>query len=86
MLGWLRALMPKEDRFFNLFEQHAALVVAAAESLRAALDGGSALHQHLQAVVDRVCPASAPVRQIEGFARTEGHCWRIGLAVGAPAF
>ncbi len=40
MLDWFRALMPKEDRFFGLFERHAALVVAGAESLRAALQGG----------------------------------------------
>ena len=43
MLAWFRALLPKEERFFGLFEQHAALVVAGTESLRAALEGGSAL-------------------------------------------
>src|SRR3954466_6945516 len=53
MLEWFRALMPKEDRFFGLFEQHAALVVAGAESLRSSLEGGPALHQHLQTVMDR---------------------------------
>jgi predicted phosphate transport protein (TIGR00153 family) len=64
MLGWLRALMPKEDSFFSLFEQHAALVVAAAESLRAALEGGPALHQHLQAVVERENEADAITREV----------------------
>ena len=43
MLKWFRALMPKEDRFFGLFEQHATLVVAGAESLRAGLEGGPTL-------------------------------------------
>lgn len=41
-LDWFRALMPKEDRFFGLFERHASLVVAGAGSLRVALQGGPA--------------------------------------------
>src|SRR5215218_2285140 len=64
MLKWLRALMPKEDRFFGLFEQHATLVVAGAESLRAALEGGPALHQHLQTVMDRENDADAITREV----------------------
>jgi uncharacterized protein len=64
MLGWFRALLPKDDNFFGLFEQHAASVVAAAESLRAALEGGSGLQQHLQAVVDRENEADAITREV----------------------
>ena len=30
MFGWFQALMPKEERFFPLFEKHAAIVVAGA--------------------------------------------------------
>src|SRR3954463_11862712 len=56
--------MPREDRFFGLFEQHATLVVAGAESLRAALDGGPALRQHLQAVMDRENEADAITRDV----------------------
>ena len=64
MVKWFRALMPKEDRFFSLFEQHAMLVVAGAESLRAALDGGPALPQHLQVVMDRENDADAITREV----------------------
>src|SRR3954449_9675671 len=64
MLDWFRALLPKEERFFGLFEQHAALVVAGAESQRAALEGGSALPQHLQAVVERENEADAITREV----------------------
>src|SRR5438105_1256295 len=46
MLGWFRALMPKEQRFFHLFQKHAALVVSAAESLRALLQGGAEIELH----------------------------------------
>ncbi|MGE3832363.1 MAG: DUF47 domain-containing protein [Parvibaculaceae bacterium] len=34
MLGWFQALMPKEERFFALFEKHATIVLAGAQALR----------------------------------------------------
>jgi uncharacterized protein len=40
MLGWFRALMPKEERFFDLFTRHARVTLAGAEALRALLKGG----------------------------------------------
>ena len=43
MLGWFQSLMPKEERFFKLFEKHAAIVVAGAEALRGLLQGGGTI-------------------------------------------
>ena len=43
MLRWFHALMPKEERFFDLFAQHSHAVVAGAEALRAMLEGGDAI-------------------------------------------
>ena len=40
MLGWLQALMPKEGKFFDLFERHAQIGFDCAKTLRAVLDGG----------------------------------------------
>lgn len=40
MLGWFQALLPKEERFFDLFEAHAATLTAGARSLRQVLEGG----------------------------------------------
>jgi hypothetical protein len=40
MLSWFQALMPKEERFFDLFESHAETLVAGAKALRRLLDGG----------------------------------------------
>jgi len=37
MLSWFRALMPKEDEFFDLFERHSRILLAGAEALRALL-------------------------------------------------
>jgi predicted phosphate transport protein (TIGR00153 family) len=39
MLSWFRKLMPREDRFFDLFAQHAKTVVGAAEALNELLSG-----------------------------------------------
>ena len=40
MLGWFQALMPKEERFFDLFDRHAETLVAGSRALRSLLDGG----------------------------------------------
>jgi predicted phosphate transport protein (TIGR00153 family) len=39
MLSWFQALMPKEERFFDLFDRHAVTIVAGAHALRSLLDG-----------------------------------------------
>jgi uncharacterized protein len=39
MLGWFRALMPKEEAFFELFIRHARVTLAGAQALRALLNG-----------------------------------------------
>jgi predicted phosphate transport protein (TIGR00153 family) len=43
MLSWFQALMPKEERFFDLFQAHATTLCAGARSLRRLLDGGEAV-------------------------------------------
>jgi predicted phosphate transport protein (TIGR00153 family) len=40
MLGWFRRLMPREDRFFDLFARHSTTLVAGAEALQGLLQGG----------------------------------------------
>ena len=57
MLGWFQALMPKEERFFELFEQHAAIVVAAAEALRSLLQGGDTIEQYCRVIFEREAEA-----------------------------
>ncbi|MDK9698433.1 MAG: DUF47 domain-containing protein [Siculibacillus sp.] len=39
MLSWFRALMPKEDAFFDMFERHSEVLVAGAEALHRLLSG-----------------------------------------------
>ncbi len=64
MLGWVRGIMPKEERFFDLFERHAKLVVAGAEGLRAAIEGGPDLSRHVKTVMDREDDADGVTREV----------------------
>jgi predicted phosphate transport protein (TIGR00153 family) len=41
-LNWFQAILPKEAKFFDLFESHAATICAGARALRQVLDGGPA--------------------------------------------
>jgi predicted phosphate transport protein (TIGR00153 family) len=40
MLGWFQALMPKETKFFDMFQAHAETLVAGATALQDLLKGG----------------------------------------------
>jgi uncharacterized protein len=64
MLGWFQALMPKEERFFDLFEKHAQTLVAGARHLRAALDGGPSLSENCAHVSVEEEAADAITREI----------------------
>ena len=45
MLGWFRALMPREDRFFVLFENHSKAIVEGARGLQDLLQGGGSVQR-----------------------------------------
>jgi predicted phosphate transport protein (TIGR00153 family) len=64
MLRWFHALMPKEERFFDLFAQHSRAVVAGAEALRAMLEGGEAVERNYQIVMDREHDADNFTREV----------------------
>jgi predicted phosphate transport protein (TIGR00153 family) len=50
MLSWFQALMPKEERFFDLFDRHAVTIVAGAHALRSLLDGGEKVPEHCKEI------------------------------------
>jgi uncharacterized protein Yka (UPF0111/DUF47 family) len=64
MLRWFHALMPKEERFFQLFAQHSRAIVAGAEALRAMLEGGDAIAGNYQIVMDRENDADIATREV----------------------
>lgn len=64
MLDWFRALMPKEPQFFELFTQHAALVVAGAEALQGLLKGGDSVGRYCDEIFAREADADEIARQV----------------------
>jgi predicted phosphate transport protein (TIGR00153 family) len=64
MLGWFQALMPREERFFHLFEKHATIVVAGAEALRGLLRGGESIEPCCKEIFQREAEADEVTRQV----------------------
>ena len=64
MMRWFNALLPKEERFFDLFAQHSKTLVAGAEALRAMLEGGDAVPGNYQLVMDREHDADVITRDV----------------------
>lgn len=64
MLGWFKAIMPREDSFFPMFTQHAAIVVAGAEALCGMLAGGPDVERYCKMIADREADADAVTRDV----------------------
>jgi predicted phosphate transport protein (TIGR00153 family) len=64
MLGWFQALMPREERFFELFVRHATIVVAGAEALRGLLQGGDGVEHYCKQIFEREAEADEVTRQV----------------------
>ena len=63
-MRWFRALMPREERFFDLFARHSDVVVAGAKALRDMLDGGDAVARNYKTVMDREHDADNITREV----------------------
>jgi hypothetical protein len=63
MLGWFRALMPKEDVFFGLFERHAQTLVDGSKALKSLLDGGVGVQSACLAIAEHEERADEITRQ-----------------------
>jgi predicted phosphate transport protein (TIGR00153 family) len=64
MLRWFHALMPKEERFFELFARHSHAVLAGAQALRAMMEGGEAVSTNCKTVIDREHDADNATREV----------------------
>jgi hypothetical protein len=64
MLGWFQRLLPREEKFFALFERHAVAIAAAADSLRAMLEGGAEVSRHCRDVMRHEEEADAVTRDV----------------------
>ncbi len=64
MFGWVRSLMPKEERFFELFAQHSQAVAGGAVALRSMLEGGAAVRPNYDIVMQREQEADDVTREV----------------------
>ncbi len=52
-MRWFQAFLPKQGRFFDLFEQHAATLTAGADALAQLLQGGPGVPAHTRTIYDQ---------------------------------
>lgn len=64
MLRWFQALMPKQGRFFEQFEEHAKTLVAGSDALARLLKGGGDIPALVREIQDREHDADAITRDV----------------------
>ncbi len=64
MFAWFQRLLPKTGNFFELFEAHAATVLAGAEATARLLDGGPAGKEHIREIIEREHDADEITREV----------------------
>ena len=64
MFAWFQRMLPKTGNFFELFEAHAATVLAAAEATARLLAGGSDPSQHIREIMEREHDADEITREV----------------------
>ena len=64
MLGWFQALMPREERFFELFRRHAETLVVGAAALRELLDGGPGVADACERIMRHELEADVITREV----------------------
>jgi predicted phosphate transport protein (TIGR00153 family) len=64
MLKWFHVLMPREERFFDMFEAHARTLVAGAQSLRRLLEGGEGVPAACDDIMRQEHEADAVARDV----------------------
>ena len=64
MFAWFRRLLPERGNFFDLFERHAATLVAGADALARLLQGGRGMADHIREIVEREHDADEITREV----------------------
>ena len=64
LLSWFHALLPKQGRFFELFEAHSATLVGGAEALALLLRGGEGMDAQIREIVRREHEADDLTRDV----------------------
>src|ERR1041384_1768749 len=64
MFRWFQALMPREDRFFDLYNRHAQALVQGAEALRELLRGGPGVPDAARQIIAYEVGADTSARDV----------------------
>lgn len=64
MFAWFQRLLPKQGNFFEMFEAHAATVLAAAEATARLLDDPVNAKEHIREIVERENDADEITRTV----------------------
>ena len=64
MISLFKKLMPREDKFFDLFERHARTVQGAADAMRDIFGGQGDIEAHCQRIVDLENEADEITREV----------------------
>ena len=64
MLRFFQALMPREDKFFGLFDAHAKTLVSGAEALRDLLSGAAPVAEGCRRIVEHEDEADQIAREV----------------------
>lgn len=64
MFAWFQRLLPKTGNFFEMFEAHAAAVVAAADATGRLFQGGKSMNDHAREIVEREHDADLITREV----------------------
>ncbi len=52
-MRWFQRILPREDKFFDLFERHSETLVAGAEALQRLFQGGDDVARNCQIIIDK---------------------------------
>lgn len=64
MFAWFQRLLPKTGNFFEMFEAHAAAVVAAADATGRLFQGGKSMKDHAREIIEREHDADLITREV----------------------
>lgn len=64
MSAWFQRLLPRTGNFFDLFEAHAATIVAGADALARLLQGAGSAQEHIREVIERENDADEIIREV----------------------
>lgn len=64
MFAWFQRLLPEQGNFFELFESHAATLVAGADALARLLQGGDGMADHIREIIEREHDADEITREV----------------------